>query len=285
MTVPRAGRGQVPAAGPRRPRADEPRRVTGTTQPNPFGATERRPAPVRPAAAVNAEIRALVLACGGWLYGESRERYEQLVAEWTVAVQAERACGEIVKAAQVTGHEDKLFELQQRLAGRLIDGLGLALSPEEQQRVLFVSTVLDSAQAMWATTLPRATGTQYRSLILVEDESQRAAAEASRDAYQAVLARAGYGRITTEIGLEFVQKGTDIVDLGACLDVGRSRREVSVGLWLELQSLLRPFEQNLNALRLWRPNAKANARFVGPGAEGGPPLARPVAFVRSSTAR
>ena len=43
--------------------------------------------------------------------------------------------GEIVKAAQVTGSEDKLFELQQRLAGRLIDGLGLALSPEEQQRL------------------------------------------------------------------------------------------------------------------------------------------------------
>ena len=43
--------------------------------------------------------------------------------------------GEIVKAAQVTGQEDKLFELQQRLAGRLIDGLGLALSPEEQQRL------------------------------------------------------------------------------------------------------------------------------------------------------
>ena len=56
-------------------------------------------APVRPAAAVNAEIRALVLACGGWLYGESRRRYEQLVTEWTVAVQAERACVEIVKAA------------------------------------------------------------------------------------------------------------------------------------------------------------------------------------------
>ncbi len=42
-------------------------------------------------------------------------------------------------------------------------------------------------------------GTQYRSLIQVLDAEQRAAAEASRDAYQASLAAAGYGTITTEI--------------------------------------------------------------------------------------
>ena len=42
-------------------------------------------------------------------------------------------------------------------------------------------------------------GTQYRSAIYVADAAQRAAAEASRDAYQAVLAKAGYGAITTEI--------------------------------------------------------------------------------------
>jgi len=42
-------------------------------------------------------------------------------------------------------------------------------------------------------------GTQYRSVILVADEAQRAAAEASRDAYQAELAKAGFGAITTTI--------------------------------------------------------------------------------------
>jgi peptide-methionine (S)-S-oxide reductase len=42
-------------------------------------------------------------------------------------------------------------------------------------------------------------GTQYRSLILTADEEQRAAAEASRDAFQANLTKAGYGAITTEI--------------------------------------------------------------------------------------
>ncbi len=42
-------------------------------------------------------------------------------------------------------------------------------------------------------------GTQYRSGIYYVDDEQRAAAERSRDAYQAALSSAGYGRITTEI--------------------------------------------------------------------------------------
>jgi peptide-methionine (S)-S-oxide reductase len=42
-------------------------------------------------------------------------------------------------------------------------------------------------------------GTQYRSGIYCHDPAQRAAAEASRDAYQARLTSAGYGPISTEI--------------------------------------------------------------------------------------
>jgi len=42
-------------------------------------------------------------------------------------------------------------------------------------------------------------GTQYRSGIYVFDEEQRAAAEASKAAFQKGLATAGYGAITTEI--------------------------------------------------------------------------------------
>jgi peptide-methionine (S)-S-oxide reductase len=42
-------------------------------------------------------------------------------------------------------------------------------------------------------------GTQYRSVVLAENDAQRAAAEASRDAYGRELAEAGYGEITTEI--------------------------------------------------------------------------------------
>jgi peptide-methionine (S)-S-oxide reductase len=43
------------------------------------------------------------------------------------------------------------------------------------------------------------TGTQYRSAIYGRSDSQLAAARASRDAYQARLAAAGFGPITTEI--------------------------------------------------------------------------------------
>jgi peptide-methionine (S)-S-oxide reductase len=42
-------------------------------------------------------------------------------------------------------------------------------------------------------------GTQYRSAIYVHSDAQRAAAKQSRDMYQEVLHRGGYGDITTEI--------------------------------------------------------------------------------------
>jgi peptide-methionine (S)-S-oxide reductase len=42
-------------------------------------------------------------------------------------------------------------------------------------------------------------GTQYRSALYWYSDEQRAAAEASRAAYQDVLAAAGYGEITTEL--------------------------------------------------------------------------------------
>jgi peptide-methionine (S)-S-oxide reductase len=42
-------------------------------------------------------------------------------------------------------------------------------------------------------------GTQYRSAVYWAGEAQRAAAESTRDMFQAELARSGYGEITTEI--------------------------------------------------------------------------------------
>ncbi|HVS15586.1 MAG TPA: peptide-methionine (S)-S-oxide reductase MsrA [Thermoanaerobaculia bacterium] len=42
-------------------------------------------------------------------------------------------------------------------------------------------------------------GTQYRSAIYTHGDSQRRAAEASRETYQQALTAAGYGAITTEI--------------------------------------------------------------------------------------
>lgn len=47
------------------------------------------PGPARSAAAVQAEIRALLTETGGWLWGPTRARYEQLRDEWVRAVQAE----------------------------------------------------------------------------------------------------------------------------------------------------------------------------------------------------
>jgi peptide-methionine (S)-S-oxide reductase len=42
-------------------------------------------------------------------------------------------------------------------------------------------------------------GSQYRSIILTHSDTQREAAQASREAYQKVLSSSGYGDITTEI--------------------------------------------------------------------------------------
>ena len=42
-------------------------------------------------------------------------------------------------------------------------------------------------------------GTQYRSAVYWTRDEQRTAAESSRDVFQAELARAGYGEITTEL--------------------------------------------------------------------------------------
>src|SRR3954468_19500676 len=65
--------------------------------------------------------------------------------------------GEIVKTAQVTGDQDKFFDLEQDLANKLIDGLGIALSPDqqaalaarqEQNRIDGVSTMLNFSRAL-----------------------------------------------------------------------------------------------------------------------------------------
>jgi peptide-methionine (S)-S-oxide reductase len=49
-------------------------------------------------------------------------------------------------------------------------------------------------------------GTQYRSLIMWADEDQRAAADASLEAYQQMLSAAGHGTITTELLQETPQR-------------------------------------------------------------------------------
>lgn len=46
-------------------------------------------APLRSAAVVQAEIRALLEQTGGWLWGPTRARYELLRDEWVAVVRAE----------------------------------------------------------------------------------------------------------------------------------------------------------------------------------------------------
>ena len=53
----------------------------------------------RPAAAVNADIRALMLRAGGRLRAEDRPVYHRLIDEWAAATARERACGDVVAAA------------------------------------------------------------------------------------------------------------------------------------------------------------------------------------------
>jgi hypothetical protein len=47
--------------------------------------------PVRSAAAVDEEIRALMQETGGWLWGPTRARYEQLRDEWVEAMRRKLA--------------------------------------------------------------------------------------------------------------------------------------------------------------------------------------------------
>jgi TolB-like protein len=67
------------------------------------------------------------------------------------------ATGEVVKSAQVTGDENKFFDLEKALADRLIDGLGVVMDPEEAKRVAAkqqadridaVSTMVNFSQAL-----------------------------------------------------------------------------------------------------------------------------------------
>lgn len=61
--------------------------------------TPPSPGSARSAAVVNDEIRELLVETGGWLYGQTRDRYEVLVAEWTAVSHAESLQDGIVEAA------------------------------------------------------------------------------------------------------------------------------------------------------------------------------------------
>lgn len=123
------------------------------------------------------------------------------------------ATGEIVKTAQVTGDEDKFFELEQKLARNLIDGLGIALSPEdsarlaakqEENRIDALSTMTAFSQALnqydkadflgaAQTMVPVMSASPNSSLVRVAYDAirRRAAASAADKAKDKVKAGLG----------------------------------------------------------------------------------------------
>ncbi len=60
--------------------------------------------------------------------------------------------GEIVKTAEVTGRENRLFDLQEKLADELMDGIEISLSPEEREklRARQEATRIDEMETMLA---------------------------------------------------------------------------------------------------------------------------------------
>jgi TolB-like protein len=110
--------------------------------------------------------------------------------------------GEIVKTAEVRGKEDRLFELQEKLAEELIDGIEISLSPEqreelrarqERNRIPDMETMLAFSDALYymdrqdwvgaaeklAVVSRRAPGSVMVELAYAE--AQRRAADNARD--------------------------------------------------------------------------------------------------------
>ena len=121
------------------------------------------------------------------------------------------ATGEIVKTAQATGDEDKFFEIQQTLAKNLVDGLGLALSPEEQARLAAkqeenridaASTVLAFSQALSAYDRADFMGAAERM------------APAMRASPNSMLVRAAYDQMKSRAAASATQKAKDKVKAG-----------------------------------------------------------------------
>jgi TolB-like protein len=121
------------------------------------------------------------------------------------------ASGEIVKTAQVTGDEEKFFDLQQKLARNLTDGLGLALSPEEQaklaaqqeqNRIDAVATMLSFSRAL--------------NLYDRADYGEAAAAMVPvlSQAPNSMLVRVAYDEMKRRAALAAAQKAKDKIKAG-----------------------------------------------------------------------
>ena len=118
---------------------------------------------------------------------------------------------EIVKTAQATGDEDKFFDIEQQLANNLIDGLGVALSPEGQQRLeqKQQQNRVDATSTMLAFS---------RSLLQYDRGDFTGAAQSMLPAIQAspnsMLLRLGYDEMKRRAAASAADKAKDKIKAG-----------------------------------------------------------------------
>ena len=110
--------------------------------------------------------------------------------------------GMISKTKKEINEHSNLMEFRARwnVIGKLIykfDKKGIGRNGKQWHRKGIM--IMDSSGSMKISGWANDWGTQYRSGIYYSTESQKAAAVASQQRYQAALTQAGYGEITTEI--------------------------------------------------------------------------------------
>jgi len=121
------------------------------------------------------------------------------------------ATGEVVKTAQVVGDKDKFFDLEQDLANKLIDGLGVALSPEEQSRL--------ASQQKANRVDQLSTMANYSQALALYDRGDFAGAVqkmalAASGAPKSLLIRMGYNDVKRRAMLTATDKAKDKIKAG-----------------------------------------------------------------------
>ncbi len=152
--------------------------------------------PPKPAPDPNAKTESIVLGMGCFWGAEKR----MSALPGVVDVEDGYAGGDAPKV-----HYEDLHAQEERIA----DGESRAKNHAEVVRVVYdpgKTTLENVLIGFWENHDPTQgnrqgndVGSNYRSAIFYSDETQHALALKTRDAYQAVLSKAGYGTITTEI--------------------------------------------------------------------------------------
>ena len=116
--------------------------------------------------------------------------------------------GEIVKTAVAQGKEEKFFKLQKQLSDQLIDGLELALSPEqkaklekqqERNRIDELATALKFSQAMWAFDNEDYVGAVEKMVPVVREAPRSELVKLTYDHMKQRAAQAGRKKLTDKL--------------------------------------------------------------------------------------